>query len=87
MDEWTVYYHRNLGKEIRRLPKKYVGRLLETIEALATNPHPAGSIKVQGHDLWRVKVGVYRIIYHIDDENQIINTYRIGHRRNVYRNL
>jgi mRNA-degrading endonuclease RelE of RelBE toxin-antitoxin system len=32
-------------------------------------------------------VGVYRILYQIDEENRVINTYRIGHRRDVYRNL
>ncbi len=84
---WMINYHRNLEKEIRRLPPKHIRRILETMESLATNPRPPGSKKIQGHDLWRAQVGVYRILYQINDEARIINTYRIGHRRGVYRNL
>ena len=87
MTDWTVNYHRELEKEIRRLPRQYIRRILEAIENLALNPYPPSSKKIQGHDLWRVRVGVYRILYQIDEENQVINTYRIGHRRGVYRNL
>ncbi len=87
MADWTVNYHRDLEKEIRRLPRQYIRRILEEIENLASNPYPPSSKKIQGHDLWRVRVGVYRILYQIDEENQVINTYRIGHRRGVYRNL
>jgi mRNA interferase RelE/StbE len=87
MAKWAVNYHRDLEKEIRRLPKPHIRRILEAIESLSNDPHPSGSKKIQGHDLWRVQVGVYRIIYQIDDENQIVNTYRIGHRKGIYRNL
>ena len=84
---WTVYYHRDLEKEIRRLPKPHIRHILEAIETLAVNPKPGSSKKIKGHDLWRIRVGVYRILYSIDEENHIINTYRVGHRKAVYRNL
>lgn len=87
MARWTVNYHRDLEKEFRRLPKQQIRRILEAIENLASDPHPPVSKKIQGYDLWRVQVGVYRIIYQIDDENQIVNTFRIGHRKGVYRNM
>jgi mRNA interferase RelE/StbE len=87
MTDWTVQYHRDLEKEIRRLPKQHIRRILEAIENLSNDPHPPGSKKIQGYDLWRVQVSVYRIIYQIDNENKIVNTYRIGHRKGVYRNL
>ena len=87
MAKWTVRYHRDLEKEIRRLPKPHIRRILEALESLSDDPHPPGSKKSQGYDLWRVQVGVYRIIYQIDDENQIVNTFRIGHRKGVYRNM
>jgi len=82
MSEWTVNFYRNL-EEIRRLPKQHIRRILEAIEGLATDPHPPDSKKIQGHDLWRTRVGVYRILYQIDGENRIVNTYRISHRRSV----
>jgi mRNA interferase RelE/StbE len=84
---WEVHYHRNLEKEIRRLPKQYIGRVLEALEALAFNPRPVGSKKIQGHELWRLQVGVYRVLYEIDEDNKAIRIYRLGHRRDIYRNL
>ncbi len=36
--------------------------------------------KIKGHDFWRMRVGIYRIIYQIDDEKRVVNTYRIAYR-------
>ena len=84
---WTVVYHRTLEKEIRLLPKPYIRRVLEAIEGLAEDPRPQGSDKLEGYDLWKLRIGIYRIIYHIDDPKRVVSTYRVGHRRDVYRNL
>ena len=86
-ERWTVNYHQELAKEIRRLPKPVIKRLLEAIEALAENPIPPGSRKIEGHPLWRIKVGDYRILYQIDEEHFVVNTYRLGHRKDIYRRL
>lgn len=84
---WTIIYHRDLEKEIRLLPKPYIRRILEMIEELSQDPRLHGSEKLEGHDLWKVRVGLYRVIYHINDQQRIVSTYRIGHRKDVYRNL
>ncbi len=84
---WAVYYHRDLEKEIRRLPRPHVSQILTAIETLAENPQPDGCKKIKGSNLWRIRVGVYRILYSIDEENRTVSTYRIGHRKAVYRNL
>ena len=59
---WAVVYHRELEKEIRRLPPQYIKRILETIEAFSGDPKPHGSKKIKGHDFWRMRVGVYRVL-------------------------
>ena len=87
MDKWNIHFHRKLEKELRRLPKQYIQSIFEAIESLAIDPHPTQSSKVQGHELWRIRVGVYRILYEIDEENHIVYTYRVGHRKSVYLNL
>lgn len=87
MSNWTVNYHRDLEKEIRRLPRQYIHRILEAIEGLASDPYQSSSKRIQGHDFWRIRVGVYRVLYQIDEENQVVNTYRISHRKSIYRNL
>ncbi len=75
---WAVIYHRDLEKEIRRLPPQHIKRILEAMETFTVDPRPRGSKKIKGHDFWRMRVGVYRILYHIDDEKRIVSTYRIG---------
>ena len=84
---WLVYTHHNVEKEIRRLPKSVIQRVVSVLEALEEDPRPAGSAKLQEHDLWKLRVGSYRIIYEIDDERHTVTVYRIRHRRDVYRNL
>jgi mRNA interferase RelE/StbE len=89
MDEqpWRVEYHRNLEKDMRQLPRPYIARLLAKIESLAIDPRPPGSERLAGFDFWKVRVGPYRIIYTIDEQARIVRTFRIDHRREVYRDL
>ena len=84
---WAVNFHCDVEKEIRRLPRSYIRRILEAIEGLGTDPKPLGSKRIEDHDLWRIRVGVYRVLYEIDEENRQINTYRIWHRKDVYLSL
>lgn len=84
---WEVKYHRALKKELRRLPKSAIRRIFSALEGLQIDPRPGTAQKVEGHNLWRLRVGNYRILYQIDEDNQTINTFRISHRRDVYRNL
>jgi mRNA interferase RelE/StbE len=84
---WTVEYHRDIEKELRQLPKPFIARIVEKIESLGDNPRPHGCEKVRGHELWKVRVGVYRILYTINEEQHIVHVYRIGHRRDIYRDL
>lgn len=61
-------------------------RIDACILALAENPRPPGSRKMQGmEDTYRVRVGAYRVVYRIDDADRIVLVTRIGHRREVYR--
>jgi mRNA interferase RelE/StbE len=38
-------------------------------------------LKLKGSDLWRIRVGSYRIVYHIDDDQKVVTVLRVGHRR------
>ena len=61
-------------------------RLFNRIEALALEPRPGGSKKLQGaQHLWRVRVGDYRVVYSIDDRQRVVDIVRVRHRRDVYR--
>jgi mRNA interferase RelE/StbE len=58
------------------------------VEALADDPRPQGAVKISGDDnLWRVRVGDYRVVYEIHDDRLIVLVLRVAHRKDVYRGL
>jgi mRNA interferase RelE/StbE len=61
-------------------------RMSKALHLLETNPRPPGCIRLQGGDeLYRVRVGDYRIIYQIQDAVLVVLVVQIGHRREIYR--
>ena len=61
-------------------------RLARAIDTLEINPRPPGCIKLTGEDnVWRVRVGDYRILYEIFDQRLSILVIRIADRRDAYR--
>ena len=63
-------------------------RLVEKACTLADNPRPPGAVKLVGASgLWRVRVGDYRVVYLVDDQNRTIDVRIVAHRREVYREL
>jgi len=72
-------------RALRDLPANVNQRISIALDGLKEQPRPQGCIKLQGREeLWRIRVGDYRIIYAIDDTVQIIDVRRIGNRRDVY---
>jgi mRNA interferase RelE/StbE len=88
MADYTVSFARSARKELEQLPSLVAGRIMDKIEALAGNPRPPGIIKLHGEkNLWRLRVGDYRVVYAIDDHSKRIDISIIRHRREVYRGL
>lgn len=72
-------------KQFAKLPKDIQKRLFSAFNALADNPRPHGSLKLQGHDeLYRVRVGDYRIVYTIVDLQLKVLVLSLGHRSDIY---
>jgi mRNA interferase RelE/StbE len=83
---YAVEIDTKAAKEIRALPTQDQARVIAKALALAGNPRPPGCVKLSGtSNLWRIRVGVYRIIYQIQDARLVITVVRVGHRRDVYR--
>jgi len=74
-------------KVLSKLPGKFQRQISEKIDSLVNNPRPAGAEKLQGVNLYRIRSGDYRIIFQIKDEVLIVLVVRIGHRKDIYRNL
>jgi mRNA interferase RelE/StbE len=88
MADYSVTFARSARKELQKLPSAVAQRIIERIENLTTAPKPSGVIKLQGNkDLWRIRVGDYRVIYTIDTASRTIDVSAVRHRRDAYRHL
>jgi mRNA interferase RelE/StbE len=73
-------------RDLKKLPDKVFGRILTDLEHLSENARPRGVKKLKGRENeWRIRSGDYRILYEIDDTNNIVRIFRIVHRREAYR--
>ena len=73
---------------LERIPDPFKVRILAAISALAENPRPPRSVRLQGPEgFHRVRVGDYRIVYLIEDRVLLVCVVRVAHRKEVYRGL
>lgn len=76
---------RSARKELEALPDAMLARVARQLDALQATPRPHGCKKLRGvSDLWRVRVGDYRIIYYVDDRAQVIEVRAIRDRKDAY---
>lgn len=85
MASYEVAFKKSVAKDLRAFPKADVKRILQRIRALADDPRPPGCEKLSGEERYRIRQGVYRIVYEIDDHVLIVLVVKVGH-RDVYRN-
>ena len=85
MANYAVEIRRSAIKELDDLVRADLRRVMSRIRALGTNPRPAGSEKLTGAEQYRVRQGVHRVLYEVDDLRRIVTVVKIGHRREVYR--
>ena len=85
MVKYSLEVKQSAQKELDALDDTLFNRIDRKVLALAEMPRPAGCKKLKGHrDLWRIRVGDWRVLYIIDDSVQLVRVTRIAHRREVY---
>lgn len=83
--KYAVRFVRSARKELESLPAAVVQRILPRVESLADDPRPSGSKKLRGaRDLWRLRIGNYRVVYQIDDSVLVVEVRAVGDRKDVY---
>ncbi len=75
-------------RDFKALDGSVRGRIKQRIESLAANPYPQGIKKIEGEDeLYRLRVGDYRILYQVQGKVLLVLVVGIGHRRDIYRRI
>lgn len=85
MSSYLLEFAPAAEKELDGLPKKAMQRVLRAIHDLAENPRPRDCKKLKGADnLFRIRVGRYRVIYAIFDKTITVVIVRVRHRKDAY---
>lgn len=89
MVAYKVRIKRSAAKEIEAIAvKRDRQRVVKKIASLGADPRPSGCEKLAGKsDLYRVRVGQYRVLYAIEDAIRVVLVVKVGHRREVYRGV
>ena len=85
MGRYRVLVRKSVSKDLDRITKKDARRIVKAMRGLSDDPRPPQSKKLSGEEKYRLRCGVYRIVYEIQDQQLVICVVRIRHRRDVYR--
>lgn len=86
MARFEIEITHSAEKQLRTLSREDQQRLAEAMLALAEDPRPRGSKKLSGYeDIFRIRVGRFRVLYSVAKKRLVILILKIGHRRDVYR--
>ena len=85
MAEYKIYFKESVEKDFRTIPKNDLRKIISRIQALASDPKPSGHEKLTGQERYRVRQGLYRIIYSVHDKELTVWIVKVGHRKDAYR--
>jgi mRNA interferase RelE/StbE len=83
---YKVIIDKQVLKSLDKIPVVYLSNIKKAVNDLANNPRPPGSIKLTGSkNSYRIRVGIYRIIYTIEDNILTVEIIKIDNRSSVYK--
>ena len=85
---YTIELKKSAAKALRKLSKAAQRRIVAKLTEFETSPPPTEETKMKGNNPFhRVRIGDYRIIYEIQDDILVILILKIGHRKDIYRQI
>jgi mRNA interferase RelE/StbE len=84
MPNYTVLLTKKAEKQLDKLPDNIAEPIIEAINELSENPRPIGYKNLKKRDGYRIRIGDYRVIYEVYDDELIIDVIKLGHRRDIY---
>ena len=85
MEKYRITFKKSVAKDLRVIPKNDIKKILSKIDTLAVNPRGEGCIKLSGQENYRVRQGLYRIVYEIKEDVLVVNVVKVAHRSQVYK--
>lgn len=85
MAEYEIFFKESVWKDLRKIPKSDLKKILSRIKKLGEDPRPTGCEKLTGGELYRIRQGSYRLVYSIQDNKLTVWVIKVGHRKDVYR--
>ncbi len=85
MGKYNISFKPVAEKELSAIPTKFAEQIIRKKDLLTRDPRPMGVKKHRNNTSYRIRVGIYRVIYEIDDKNKIAMVYKIRHRKDAYR--
>jgi mRNA interferase RelE/StbE len=86
MGSFNLQWRKSTSKDLRRIPREAVSRIVAAVAKLAEEPLPHGSEKLTGSEhTYRIRIGDYRIVYELLRDAKIVEIQRVRHRKDVYR--
>jgi len=82
---YQIKLDKRVEKELDKIPEKMFDKIEKLILSLKDNPRPLGVKKLTNQEHWRIRVGEYRILYEIDDKDEVIAIFKIKYRKDVYK--
>jgi mRNA interferase RelE/StbE len=85
MAKYEILFKESVWKDLKKIPKPVLKKILSKVEMLGNDPRPMGCEKLTGEELFRIRQGNYRIVYSIQDNELTVWVIKVGHRKDVYR--
>jgi mRNA interferase RelE/StbE len=82
---YQVIFSKGASRQFKKLSPELQERIQVKIDELAIEPRPNGVKKLEDDDLYRIRVGNYRVIYQIQDDILLVNIVKVRHRSKAYR--
>lgn len=85
MAAYKIFFRSSVMKDLKKIPKNDLRKILTKIKQLGENPRPHGCEKLTIQNRYRIRYGKYRIVYSIQDDELTVWVVRVAHRKDSYR--
>jgi|AntAceMinimDraft_18_1070375.scaffolds.fasta_scaffold12700_6 mRNA interferase RelE/StbE len=86
MDSYNIQWKKSAEKDLLNIDHQQIPRIIKSVEYLIKNPFPNQSLKLHGtNKLYRIRIGDYRVIYQVNNNENILTIFYVRHRKDVYR--